>query len=230
MSSLLHKVRWYAELARELLLKPQYRPKEFWERRHRTSDGFRAVGRRSRDEKENEHWYGQLEQDLLEEIRQQQFDLTQMSVLEIGPGIGYWTNVVRRLGCREYLGIEIASVAVQDLLIKFPEYRFQVGDVSQVPIQGKWDLFLMMHVDEHIHGENFIKALTAIKHAMKPTSSLLSTYHPGEKKSGEPHVEHHTEGDFAEVFPAEWISRAAYKFGNDPMLSISESHTHRDHV
>ncbi len=32
--NLSHKLRWYAVLAKDLLLKPTYRPREFWERRH----------------------------------------------------------------------------------------------------------------------------------------------------------------------------------------------------
>ncbi len=134
--SLLHQVRWLPVLVKDILLKPTYRPSNFWERRHRGADDFWAVGSRGRDKEGNLAWYAQQEQDLLDEMQQLQLDLRQMSVLEIGSGRGYFTAIVQRLGCKEYLGIEIADSAVRRLRSKFPEFRFQTGDVSQIPLKA----------------------------------------------------------------------------------------------
>ncbi len=222
MPSLIHRVRWLGTAARDLLLRPRYRPQEFWDRRLR-NDRLSAVGHRRLDEKENARWYAQLEQDLLAEIEQLGLDLSRQSVLEIGPGTGYWTAVVQRLDCKEYLGIDIAEAAVERLRTKFPDYRFQTGDPSRDSIAGKWDVILMVHVDEHIHGEEFTKALTTIKGTMKPTSNFLASASHPNKKSWVPHVEYHSEEDFTKVFPVKWIHRPVHKFGSDLLLSISET-------
>lgn len=59
-----------------------------------------------------------------------------LSVLEIGPGTGYWTAVLQRMGCKEYLGIDIADAAVQRLPAKFPDYRFTTGDAASAAIEA----------------------------------------------------------------------------------------------
>ena len=81
----------------------------------------------------------------------------------------------------------------------------------------------MMNVDMHIHGVDFIKAMNAIKHAMKSTSwFLVSTSRPG-KKSSVFYVEYHSEADFAKIFPPGWIRRPVHKYADEVLLSISES-------
>ena len=94
--------------------------------------------------------------------------------------------MVQRLGCKEYLGIDIAEAAVERLRAKFPDYQFQAGDLSREPIPGKWDVILMVHVDEHVHGKDFMKAMTTIKEAMKPTSNFLASASHPDKKAGSP--------------------------------------------
>ena len=111
--NLWHKLRWYAVLAKDLLVKPKYRPREFWEQRHAQGHNFWTVGRRSVDETANRAWYDNLAQDLVTEFRTDGLNLRRLSVCEIGAGIGYWTRLVRNLGCKRYLGIEIAEPAVR---------------------------------------------------------------------------------------------------------------------
>ena len=64
-----HKLRWHADLAKDLLVKPTYRPREFWERRHAQGHNFWTVGRRAFDEDGNLAWYENLAQDLVTEFR-----------------------------------------------------------------------------------------------------------------------------------------------------------------
>ncbi|MBA3342507.1 MAG: class I SAM-dependent methyltransferase [Gemmatimonadaceae bacterium] len=222
--ALVHKLYWYADLAKELLLKPRYRPREFWERRHAQGHDFWTVGRRAFDEDGNEAWYDKLSQDLVAEFRADQLDLRRLSVCEIGAGIGYWTRLVRDLGCERYLGIEIAEAAVQWLQPRFPGYDFSVADAAEVPLPGTWDVILMIHVDEHIHGDRFRAALRHIKAAMSPSTRFFTTYRTEATVSGVPYVEYHTREDFAAVFPLSWIKLVPRPNVGDPMLSISAAH------
>ncbi len=222
--NLWHKLRWYANLAKDIVVKPTYNPREFWERRHAEGHDFWTVGRRSFDEEGNRAWYHNLAQDLVTEFRADGLDLQHLSVCEIGAGIGYWTRLVQDLGCKRYLGIEIAEPAVQWLRPQFPSYDFAVADIAEKPLPGNWDVIVMMHVDEHIHGENFLSALRHIKGAMTPTSRFFTTYRTEPTLSGLAYVEYHTQENFATVFPSGWIKRVPRPHNGDPMLSISAAH------
>ena len=222
--NLWHKIRWYADLIKDILVKPTYNPREFWERRHAEGHDFWTVGRRAYDEEGNLAWYKDLAQDLVTEFKADGLDMKNLAVCEIGAGIGYWTRLIQDLGCRRYLGIEIAEPAVEWLRPQFPNYEFAVADISQKPLPGTWDVIVMMHVDEHIHGENFLSALHHIKDAMTPTSRFFTTFRTEPTPSGLAYVEYHTEDDFAKVFPPAWIKRVPQPHNGDAMLSISAAH------
>ena len=223
-SGLLRMVRWYAQLAKDLIFRPQYRPREFWEQRHAEGHDFWTVGRRAFDEAGNEEWYGRLAKDIVAELDADGVDLRTRSVCEIGAGIGYWTRLVRDQGCTRYLGTEIAASAVEWLRPQFPGFEFVVADAAEDPLPGSWDVILMIHVDEHIHGDRFDAALRNINRAMLPTSRFITTYSLRAIESGVPYVEYHTREDYAKVFPSAWIKSVPAPNGGDPLLSISESH------
>lgn len=222
--NLWHKLRWYAELTKDLLFKPTYRPQEFWEQRHAEGHDFWTVGRRAFDEDGNREWYENLAKDLVAEFRADGLSLDRLAVCEIGAGIGYWTNLMRELGCKHYLGIEIAESAVQWLRQQFPNYEFAVADIAEKPLPDTWDVIIMMHVDEHIHGERFVAALQHIKSAMTPTSRFFTTYRTEPTPSGLAYVEYHTCEDFEAVFPPAWVKLVPQPNGGDAMLSISAAH------
>ncbi|MBA2271627.1 MAG: class I SAM-dependent methyltransferase [Chthoniobacterales bacterium] len=226
--NLAHNIRWYAVLAKDLLFKPTYRPHDFWNRRHRRGHNFWTVGRRSFDESGNREWYARLAKDLATEFHADGLDLRRLSVCEIGAGIGYWTRMMRDHGCKRYLGTEIADPAATWLRPQFPDYDFVVADVAEDPLPGTWDVIVMMHVDEHIHGERFLNALRHIKAAMTPTSRFFTTYRTVPTPSGVSYVEYHTQKDFAAVFPLAWIKPVPRPHGGDAMLSISAAHARSD--
>lgn len=222
--NLWHKLRWYFDLTKDLIIKPKYQPREFWEKRHAQGHDFWTVGRRAFDEDGNLAWYKNLAQDLVTEFGADGLDLNKLSVCEIGAGIGYWTRLMRDHGCKNYLGVEIAEPAVKWLQPQFPDYNFIVADIAEVPLPDMRDVIVMMHVDEHIHGESFVSALQHIKAAMTPTSRFFTTYRTELTPSGLAYVEYHTRDDFAKVFPPEWIKLVPQPHNGDPMLSISAAH------
>src|SRR5262245_6021194 len=126
--NLIHHIRWYSLLLKDIVLKPKYWPADFWEKRHAASHGFWTVGRRALDEEVNAEWYGRLARDLDAELKADELDLRELSVLEIGAGIGYWTRLLSGLGCTRYLGVEIAHSAVDWLRDQFPACSFEIHD------------------------------------------------------------------------------------------------------
>lgn len=227
MRSVAHWLQWAAAAAKDLILRPTYRPREFWDRKHAKGDSFAAVGCRRYDESGNARWYARMEEDFLSELKRHDLDLSQLSVLEVGVGTGYWTEVVRRAGCRQYLGIDIADAAVQRLRSKFPSYEFLTSDVSQMQIPGKWDVIVMIHVAEHLVDDMFERTMRPIKGCMKPASHFLVTASPRGKRSHVPHVQYRSEDDFTRIFPPDWVERPTAPCAEDWLLSISESHSGR---
>ncbi|HKE10941.1 MAG TPA: class I SAM-dependent methyltransferase [Myxococcota bacterium] len=220
----MHALRWWPSLLKDLVLKPRYDPVRFWERRHAAGHTFWTVGRRAFDETGNEEWYGRLADDLRAAFSRDQLDLKTLSVYEIGAGIGYWTRLVCDLGCRKYEGTDLAGSAVAWLRSQFSSYSFEVRDAATDSIPGLWDVILMMHVDEHVHGERFTGMLRHVKAAMTPTSRFFTTYAPVAKPSGLTYVEYHTREDFARVFPDAWIRQVPQPNRGDPMLAISAAY------
>lgn len=223
MASIAHWTRWLFAVARDVLVRPEYRAKDFWDKKHR-SEGFSAVGCRRLDEEGNAKWYSRMEADLVAAVESEGIEFSESNVLEIGAGTGYWTAVVKRLGCEDYLGIDIAENAVTRLQQNFPDYRFEVTDISQRRLEGPWDVIVMIHVDEHIHGDAFIESMNSIKSLMDLDSHLfVSAYGPG-TRSRVPHVEFHDLAWFEHVFPSDWIQTPPLPFADDLLLVISPSH------
>lgn len=212
-----HTLRFYTDLARDLLFRRSYDPRTFWEQRHQTHD-FWAVGRRVYDEAGNQAWYGRLRDDWL--VACQGLDWPTLRVCEIGCGTGYWTAVVRAQGGVTYTGIDIAANAVDWLRPRFPGYTFRAANVAEQPIGGPYDLIVMMHVDEHLVGPPFDAAMRHIREALAPGGRFFTTYKPTPVPSGLVYVEYHTAADFGRVFPADWITPCPNPHGGDPLLLI----------
>ncbi|NOX39726.1 MAG: class I SAM-dependent methyltransferase [Alphaproteobacteria bacterium] len=214
-------IHWYTSLLWALVVKPKYKPGEFWEGRHSKRHDFWTVGRRSFSEKDNEEWYRRLADDLTADFQATGLELSALSVLEIGAGTGYWTKLLRRLGVQRYIGVEIAQSAVDWLRVQNPDCQFELHDASKSLPQGPFDLVVMLHVDEHIHGENFLSCQRNIKAAMGPKGVFYTTFRTEPTLSGVTYVEYHTQEDFAKVWPREWISRVPQPNNGDAMLKIS---------
>lgn len=229
LQTIRHALRWYPNLAKDILLTKltpgsAYRPNDFWEKRHASEHTFWTVGRRAFDEPGNRAWYGRLEQDLRAAIAADGLDLSQSSVLEIGAGIGFWTKMVRSLGCQQYVGVEIAQSAVDWLSQQFPVYRFEQADASKRLPEGPFDVVMMIHVDEHIHGATFDAAQRNIRAALKPAGTFYTTYQERFVQSGVHYVEYHTRGDFERTWPTSWVRELPRPNNGDPLLSISARH------
>ncbi|HYN06532.1 MAG TPA: class I SAM-dependent methyltransferase [Vicinamibacterales bacterium] len=222
--NLRHALRWYPALLKDLVLrklKRPYVPKDFWEQRHAAEHTFWTVGRRAFDEQGNTEWYGRLAHDLVAAFEARHLDLKQLAVYEIGAGTGYWTTLVRDLGCTRYQGTDIAESAIAWLRPKFPGYAFAVRDAAEEPIPGAWDVILMIHVDEHIHGPRFDATLRHIRAALASGGHFFTTYSATPKASGVNYVEYHGIIDYRRVFPADWITALPQPNGGDPLLCMA---------
>lgn len=83
------------------------------------------------------------------------------SMVEIGIGVGYWTDYFNSLGVKHYLGNDIAEVSVTNLSKKYPQYEFLQGDISEVKLpENRFDIGVMIDVTQHITDDDrFNKAM-----------------------------------------------------------------------
>src|SRR4030095_1904038 len=98
-------------------------------------------------------------------------------MVEIGVGVGYWTEYFSSLGVKNYLGNDIAEISVTNLGKKYPAYKFVQGDISEVMLpENKFDIGVMIDVTQHItDDERFNKAMDNLWKSLKHGAFLIIT-------------------------------------------------------
>lgn len=155
-----------------------YRPKTFWNELLSNSFDLRGVGHFRLSNEENLKMYQEKEKIIRDELPKNNIIINgNSSILEIGCGTGYWIELLRSFGVKNYTGNDIADVSISTLKQKFPEYNFLLGDISEIPLPGKaFDLAMMIDVTQHITDDGkFNKGLNNVWQSLKPGSYFLVT-------------------------------------------------------
>ena len=99
------------------------------------------------------------------------------AIVEIGIGVGYWTDYFNSLGAKEYTGNDIAEISIINLQKKYPQYNFILGDISEVKLpENKFDLGVMIDVTQHItDDERFNSAMDNLWRSLKSGAHLIIT-------------------------------------------------------
>jgi SAM-dependent methyltransferase len=160
-----------------------YKPKTFWNELLTDSFDLRGVGHFRMSNEENLRMYEQKKKIILEEMQKNHVELNgSTAVLEIGCGVGYWTEMFEDMGVKNYTGNDIAEISIKKLNEKYPDYEFILGDISETPLKkNTYDLGFMIDVTQHITDDaRFVKGLTNIWNSLKPNSYFIVTiWDPG---------------------------------------------------
>jgi SAM-dependent methyltransferase len=99
------------------------------------------------------------------------------AIVEIGIGVGYWTEFFRSLGAKDYTGNDIAEISIINLQKMYPEYNFIHGDISEVKLpENRFDLGVMIDVTQHItDDERFNRAMDNLWRSLKGGAKLIIT-------------------------------------------------------
>jgi len=125
-------------------------------------------------EEENKKLYANEKRVFDDLVRVKKVNFRQMRVLEIGCGTGYYTEVLRQLGVKKYLGIDITDVLFQKLKKKFPQFKFLRKDITSDKITGKFDLVIMIRVVGNIVEESSLSfAMANVKSCLAPNGLLI---------------------------------------------------------
>jgi SAM-dependent methyltransferase len=157
----------------------RYRPREFWNAVLGESFSLRGVGHYRLSEAANRRLYD-AKRRVLDGVltRLEVVPTPSTTVLEVGSGVGFWTEYMRAHGVTRYTGNDIAPVAIERLRQRYPEYSWIAGDASEVALPaGAFDLAIMIDVTQHITDDAaFERAMRGIWRALRPGGAFAVTY------------------------------------------------------
>ena len=161
-----------------------YQAEKYWQDRHaKYGMDILGPGDHTQTKEENIKMYQEAREIFIKTCRKDISDFKNIKVLEIGCGNGFYTQILNDLGVLNYTALDIVDVLFPELRKKFPSYRFLKKDVSQKPIEGQFDLIVMIDVIEHIvEKAKFQFALKNIQTALAPSGKFYLS--PVGDKSG----------------------------------------------
>jgi SAM-dependent methyltransferase len=163
-----------------------YKPRRFWNELLSDSFDLRGVGHYRLSEAENRAMYDEKRSVIERELAAHQIAIgPETNVLEIGSGVGYWTEFLRSKGVQRYTGDDIAQVSVERLSARYPTFTFLHGDAGDVTLPvGAFDVAFMIDVTQHITDDRaFGRAMRNVWAAIKPGGAFFVTFwDPGTNK------------------------------------------------
>lgn len=159
-------------------LRTVYIPKKYWNDTHRSKelDSLLRVGCRDRSEEENLEMYAKARHTFLEFCDSKCIDFSELSVLEIGCGTGFYSAIILDRGCKDYTGVDISDVTITELRQRFDSGKFDVLDISSARLKRQFDLIIMIDVTQHIVSDRkFSKAMGNIKSMLADEGRFVVT-------------------------------------------------------
>ena len=155
-----------------------YKPKKFWNELLTSSFDLRGVGHFRMSNEENLKMY-EVKKNILEtEIIKTGIAIKpDTEIVEIGCGVGYWTEYFKSLGAKKFTGNDIAEISVTNLKKLYPDYEFILGDISELTLdKDKYDLGVMIDVTQHITDDKrFNEAMENLWNSLKNGAYLIIT-------------------------------------------------------
>jgi cyclopropane fatty-acyl-phospholipid synthase-like methyltransferase len=108
--------------------------------------------------------------------KNQGLDFSNIRMLDIGCGTGFYAQIFRENGGRNYVGIDIADTLFGKLREMYPDYEFCKKDVGMQELEGKFDLIIMIDVTQHITDDvKFSYAMQNVKSHLTKDGTFIVT-------------------------------------------------------
>jgi len=160
-----------------------YDASKYWhDRFSKYSFSLKGSGVERLSEKENEDMYLEFSKTLMDICKKQNIDFTNINILEIGCGNGYWTQFLQDLGIKKYVGVDITDVLFPVLKKRYPNFKFLKKDITIDTIDGRFDLIFMIDIILHITTESkFSSTMENIKNCLSEggvciISNIMNTH------------------------------------------------------
>jgi SAM-dependent methyltransferase len=151
-------------------------PSTYWEERLRNHFDLTGVGYGALGPSYNQTMYEVRLRTLDRALHITGGPITGQHVLEIGCGVGFYTEMCRRQAVASYTGVDITAVSVQTLSHKYPEYVFLQADIgdSAFPVRDQFDVILIADVLFHIVDDaRFQNAIANLAGCLRPAGRLI---------------------------------------------------------
>jgi SAM-dependent methyltransferase len=152
-----------------------YTPREFWDQRLSEQFDLRGTGETGLSLAYNRACYELRLEVLARALREAGIEPRGRRVLDVGCGTGFFTAWYLERGAR-VTGVDIAPTSVERLRARFPEASFVLADVSEVALEGTFDLVnafdVLYHVVDDARWEAAVRRLGG---AVAPGGTLLVT-------------------------------------------------------
>ena len=152
-----------------------YRPREFWDRRLSEQFDLRGTGETGLSLAYNRACYSLRQRVLTHALGEAGIDPRGRAVLDVGCGTGFFTAYYLARGAR-VTGLDIAPTSIERLSARHPEARFVLADLSEAPVEGRFDVVNAFDVLYHITDEaRWERAVRNLARAVAPGGALLVT-------------------------------------------------------
>ena len=152
-----------------------YNPKAFWEQRLGEHFDLVGTGETGLSLEYNQACYRLRAEQLERAIAGAQIKLAGCRVLDVGCGTGFFTDFYLRHGAT-VTGLDITTASVDRLQQQFPQCHFILGDVSDTPLEGSFDLINAFDVLYHITDpQRWTQAVRNLAAAVAPGGAFVFT-------------------------------------------------------
>ena len=154
-----------------------YNAEKYWKNRHKKYGlDMRGVGNNGLTLEKNIEQYEEAKNIFIGLCKSQHIKFKDTKVLDIGCGIGYYSNIFLENGTTDYTGIDITEVMFKELKNKYSHYLFKKLDITKDLCNGKYDLILMIDVTQHIIAiDKFSFAMQNIRTCLSDSGIFIVT-------------------------------------------------------
>jgi len=126
----------------------------YWKSRVTGQIDLGVVGLRSLGRDYNEYIYRRRLEVLTSVIRDSSKPISELRVLDIGCGSGFYVDYWRNLGVRDLVGVDVSADSVALMTARYPNFRFYSMDATETSafdkLEGKFDIITIFDVMYHI--------------------------------------------------------------------------------
>ncbi len=108
----------------------QYTPHDYWEQRLQNRFDLTGVGHAGLGPYYNALLYERRKEKLFTACSKTGLSLPGSSVFEVGCGTGFYTQLFSQNQVQKYVGLDITSISIDSLKMRFPDFQFICADIS----------------------------------------------------------------------------------------------------
>ncbi len=204
--------------------------KQYWENRLGNNFNLKGVGYYRAGQSYNYWIYKMRKKQFLRQLKIILRHKPDPAILEIGPGTGFYTNLMLRLGIKNLSVCDITTVATKELATKYQGIKTYTNDISSKDFSlpdKNFDIILCMDVLFHItDDEGYLQALKNINRYLKDDGMVMLTENICPSHNYRGHITDRTETEILTAMKNSGFSisfsRPMFYFLNPPVNQTSK--------